>query len=97
MSAVAVTLAWPLLPVVAVELLSAAEAPEPGAAKVTVTPGTGLPYLSVTTATSGLAKPAPTAADWPEPEDTVTDVGVLGLLVRLKLAGVAPATEAVTM
>ncbi len=63
----AVTLAWPLAPVVTVELLSAAEAPDVGAAKVTLTPGTGLPYLSVTTATSGLAKPVATAADWPEP------------------------------
>jgi hypothetical protein len=41
--AVAVTLAWPLVPVVAVELLSVAEAPEAGAAKVTLTPGTRLP------------------------------------------------------
>ena len=41
--AVAVMLAWPLLPVVAVELLSAAVAPDPGEAKVTLTPASGPP------------------------------------------------------
>ena len=36
--------------------------------KVTVTPETGLPYWSVTVATSGLVKAVATVAVWPEPE-----------------------------
>ena len=52
----------------------------------------------MTSTTSGLVKPTATVADWPEPETTDTVVGVPGLLVRVKPAGVAtPATEAVTV
>ena len=47
---------------VAVPLLAKAPlAPLPGAVKVTVAPGTGLPYWSVTVATSGAAKGVATA------------------------------------
>src|SRR5262245_15920244 len=96
--AVAVTLARPSDPVVAGEPASVAEAPEAGAVNVTLTPGTGLPYWSSTTTTSGLAKAAPTVADWIEPETTVTDAGSPGVFVRLKLADDgAPAAEAVTV
>ena len=58
--------------VVAVELAKVPEAPVPGAVKVTVAPGTGLPKPSLTKATSGLVKAVPTVADWPEPETMVT-------------------------
>ena len=53
-----------------------ADAPEPGAVKVTVAPETGLPSESLTNATSELEKVVPTCADCPEPEDTVTLAGV---------------------
>ena len=93
----AVTLAWPLLPVVAVELLSAAEGARPRRGEGDTDAGH---RVAVRVGHQGhhWAGEAPlTVADWPEPEDTVTDVGVPGLLVRLKLAGEAPAAEAVTM
>lgn len=50
-----------------------------GAAKVTDTPGTGLPELSVTLATSGLASAVLTAADCPEPDTTATVWGAPAL------------------
>ena len=43
------------------------EAPLAGAVKVTVAPETGLPYWSVTVATSGLVKAVLTVALWPCP------------------------------
>ena len=98
MPAVAVTLAWPSAPVVAGEPVRVAEAPDAGAAKVTLTPGTGLPKASLTTTTSGAAKPVATVAVWPEPETTATDAAAPGVLVSAKLAGaVTPAAEAVTV
>ncbi len=45
-------------------------APEPGPAKVTFTPETGLPYWSVTIAARELLKVVPTVADCPPPEAT---------------------------
>src|ERR1700753_81683 len=51
--AVAVTEAWPLASVIADAAVNVADAPAPGAAKVTVTPLTGLPEASLTVATSG--------------------------------------------
>ena len=82
----------------AVELLTMAAAPDVGAAKVTVTFGTGLLYLSSTTTASGLVKGWPSVVDWGEPEITATDAAAPGVLVRLKLAAVVtPETEAVTL
>ena len=53
MFATAVTEAWPVASVTADEGLNVAEALDPGAAKFTVTPLTGLPEASLTVATSG--------------------------------------------
>ena len=58
--ATALTLAWPLASVVAVADDSVAEAPVAGAAKVTVTPLSGLPAASLTSTCSGTAKGAST-------------------------------------
>src|SRR5947209_8256238 len=72
--AVMVSLTWPLTSVVTVVgAASVALAPLPPgtAAKVTLTPGTRLPYWSVTVATRGLLKAVFTVALWPEPEVTV--------------------------
>ena len=44
------------------------EAPLAGALKVTLAPETGLPYASVTVASSGLVKPVLTSVDCPDPE-----------------------------
>jgi len=69
---VAVTCASPALLVVA--------APEfeklaPLPLKVTVTPGRGLLFVSVTKTTSGLAKVVPWTLVWPEPETTAMLAG----------------------
>ncbi len=73
-------------------------APLPGAAKNTVTPGTGLPPTSVTVACNGLANAVPIVVDCGVPDDAVTVAGLPGAFVRLKVAGVAtPATLAVTL
>ena len=68
--------AWPpdalVAVVVAVEFANVPEAPLEGAVNVTVTPGTAFPWASLTIATSGLANAAPTVADCPAPETTVT-------------------------
>jgi hypothetical protein len=63
-------------------------APLPGAVKSTLAPETGLPWVSVTRATSGLVKAVATVADWPAPEETamvvaVPDVTVTALLAEL--------------
>jgi hypothetical protein len=89
--AVAVTLASPFASVVAVGPLSVALAPAAGAAKATLTPGTRLPKASLTTTTSGLAKPVATVADCPEPDTTATDAAAPGVLVRAKPADPVPA------
>jgi hypothetical protein len=91
---VAVTLARPLALLTAVIDESVAEAPLGGGANTTVTFGTGLPFTSFTTATSGAAKGAPTVALCGDPLDTVI---VVGVLVSEKLAGVdTPVADAVT-
>ena len=63
-TAVAVTLAWPLFPVLAV----AEDRLRPVPAKFTVTPERRLPALSLTTTSKGLAKAEPMTALWVEPE-----------------------------
>jgi hypothetical protein len=72
----ALAVAWPLLALVAVvlavEFANVPEAPLAGAVNVTVTPGTGFPWASLTIATSWLAKAVLTVADCAEPETTVT-------------------------
>jgi hypothetical protein len=60
--AVASTLANPELSVTAVVLLSVADAPLPGAANVTVAPGTGEPAASVNSMVSGAKKAVPMGA-----------------------------------
>ena len=76
-------MAWPLDPVTAVaEVVKVPEAPLAGGVKVTVTPGTGLPYWSASLTTSGLVTDEPTPALWPLPETrlSVSPV-VLALIV----------------
>jgi hypothetical protein len=51
------------------------DAPDVGAVKVTLAPETGLPYVSVTFATSGDPKAVWTVADWGEPEDSAIAAG----------------------
>jgi hypothetical protein len=65
--AVAVTVATPEPSVTALDALSVAEAPEPGAENSTVTPDTGLLDASVTVALSAVANAVLTAADCDEP------------------------------
>lgn len=64
--AVALTLVCPCEFVTA-GALSVALGPEPGALKVTVAPGTGLLFTSVTVTTRGLANCAPVMVLCPEP------------------------------
>jgi hypothetical protein len=77
-------------------LANVPDAPLPGAANVTVVPGTGLPAASITSATNGLGNALPTVADCPEPDTTETEDGAPGALVRLKLAPLAPVADALT-
>jgi hypothetical protein len=82
--------------VVAVPLANVAVAPPLGAANVTLTPDTGLPAASVTSATNGLENALPTVADCPEPDTTETDDGAPAVLVRLKPAELRPVALAIT-
>ena len=74
-------------------------APLPGADNVTLTPGTGLPNESVTSATSGLAKAVLTVVLWPAPDATaMVSPVVLAVFVNAKLAElVATVAVAVTV
>src|ERR1700676_155599 len=72
-------------------------APEAGAVKVTTTPLTGLFPASVTVATSGAANAALMATLWPEPLVMATLPGGTAVLVRAKLAEVAPVALATTL
>ena len=73
-------------------------APVPGAAKVTLTPLTGLLLASFTVACSAVANAVPIAALCGVPAVAVTPAAGPGLFVRLKLAGVlTPETLAVTV
>ena len=71
--------------------------PLPGGVKVTTTPFTGFPPLSVTVATNGAANAAPIVADCPEPLVAVTVVAAPALLVSEKFAEVAPVALATTL
>ncbi len=92
------TLASPLAPVVAVlPEGNVTLAPEPGPAKVTVTPETRLPYWSSMIATRGLVKAAPTVADCPPPDTAAMTAAGPATLVREKEVGVEiPVAVAVT-
>ncbi len=73
-------------------------APAAGAVKVTETPITPLPSLSVTVATSGFVNAVLTAALCPPPLVAARFAAAPAVFVRLKLAGVAaPEAEAVTV
>ena len=92
-------MATPLALVTAVaEVVKVPEAPLAGGVKVTVTPGTGLPYWSTSVAASGLEKAVPTVVLWPLPEArlSVSPV-VLAALVSEKFAELAPVAEATTL
>ena len=84
--------------VVAVELAKVPEAPVAGAVNVTVTPGTGFPEPSFTSAAICVAKAVPTVADCTDPAETVTCDGEPTVLVSEKSAGeVTPVTAPVTV
>jgi hypothetical protein len=74
-------------------------APELGALNVTETPGTGLPSMSFTTATSLFEKAVPTVADCPEPETTAMLVAAPEetVTVRAALLAVQESHTAVTV
>ena len=93
---------WPLALVVAlmvvVLLLNVPLWPDDGAVKVTASPETGLPKLSVTVTSSGLPKAVFTVVLCGEPEVATMLLAVPARLVRLKLAGVlTPLAAAVTV
>src|SRR6266851_1278031 len=73
-------------------------APLPGAVNVTVTPLTGLLFASFTIARSAFGNAVPITVVCGVPPLGLRVAGAPGVLVRLKLAGVAtPATAAVTV
>ncbi len=94
--AVPVTLAMPEAFVTAVSALNTTEAPVAGGAKVTVTPESGSPSVSVTSA----AKAAPNAVLitvlWGLPDDIVTEVaGPVNLAVTLVVPAIVMLQEPV--
>ncbi len=96
--AIAVTVAKPLVVVVAGEPVIEAEAPLAAGVNVTVAPDTTFPFASLTIATRGAPKPVLIAALWLLPVLTVTVAAAPAALVRAKVAGVATlATDAVTL
>ncbi len=92
-------MATPLALVTAVaEVVKVPEAPEPGGAKVTVTPETGLPYWSTSLTTSGCAKAVLTVVFWGVPETRLrVSPVVLAVLVSAKLPRRLPVAEATTL
>ena len=74
-------------------------APPDGAVKVTFTPPTGLPLISVTEAPNGVGKVVLTGPDWGVPATALIEVGTpAALLVRVNGAELmAPAEVAVTV
>jgi hypothetical protein len=73
-------------------------APVAGAANVTLTPDTGLPPESVTTATSGAPKAALMGVLWPLPLTTAMFVGAPAVFERVKVAELAtPLAVAITL
>ena len=80
------------------EVVKVPEAPEPGGAKVTVTPETRLPYWSTSLTTSGAPKAVLTVALWGVPETRLrVSLVVLAVLVSAKFAEAAPVAEATTL
>jgi hypothetical protein len=90
--AVAVTLATPEALVTAVPLERAALAPTGGAAKVTVTPPSGLPSESFTVACNAFGNAVLRAADCGVPPVAVREAGGPTVLVSEKEAESAPMT-----
>jgi len=79
-------------------LLKLPLAPLPGAANVTLTPGTGLPYWSVTVISSGLLKPWATVALWLAPAVAAMPLAAAAVFVSLNDVGVlTPVAVAVTL
>ena len=74
--AVAVAVATPLAPVVAVAGVMVALAPVAGAVKFTDAPATGLPFASETRAVSGVVKVEPTVVACGEPPNKVGEPAV---------------------
>jgi hypothetical protein len=96
--AVALTLATPVLLVVAVALDRIALAPDDGTEKVTVTPETGLPPASVTVTCSGAAKPLEIAVDCGVPPvGAIFAAGPFVFVSANAAVLVTPETEAVTL
>jgi hypothetical protein len=95
--------AWPFAPVTSVSMVDVGAvanvelAPEAGAAKITVTPLTGLLLASVTVATNGLANAVPTMALCPPPPVAVSFAAAPAVLVKAKLTGVNVPDEATTL
>ncbi len=80
--AVAVTVARPEASVTAEAADRPAEAPEPGAAKFTATPETGLPPASLTSAVSAVPNPVEIAVLWLSPALTASVAAAPTVLVR---------------
>ena len=79
-------------------LLKAADAPEAGAVKVTLTPLNGLLPLSVTVATRAFVNAVLILVLWPLPLVAVIEAAVPAVLFSEKFAGVAtPDTLALTV
>jgi hypothetical protein len=95
---VAVTEAIPDALVTADGELSPVEAPDPGAAKFTVTPETGLPPRSFTVTASALENPVLIVADCGvDPALAVIEAAAPAVFVKVKLTEVSPAAEAVAL
>ena len=71
--------------------------PDAGAVKVTTTPGTGLPPLSLTVACNAVPNVVPIVALCGVPLVAVMEAGAPGALVRTKSAAVAPVALATTL
>jgi hypothetical protein len=84
--------------IVAVLLLNTPDAPEPGATKVTFTPGTGLLPASFTVTANAFAKAVLIVADCGVvPAFAVIVEGAPGVLVSEKFTVVKPVATAVTV
>ncbi len=73
-------------------------ASEPGPAKVTVTPETGLPYWSLTTTSREVVKAVPTVATCPVPDTSLMLAAAPGLtLMPVSFPLTDPTTVSVTV